>query len=190
MTNCKELQKIDNRKISIITNFGCRANCWYCIWKGHKLENVRPETDWNKLEQFLEEYKYKGKVSLSGGGDCLYKYEENKEWWNHFLKIVNNKNLNRDNRMKKCILTSLFIMFVFTTNISYSQEENKSELSKIEFTKPWGISNPRFPIGIAFLVYYTDGTFDVINISSTYGDILELLCYTEEYDMLVKKYYK
>lgn len=64
------------------------------------------------------------------------------------------------------------------------------DLSKIEFTKPWGISNPRFPIGIAFLVYYTDGTFDVINISSTYGDILELLCYTEEYDMLVKKYYK
>ena len=69
-------------------------------------------------------------------------------------------------------------------------DEFLKDLSKIEFTKPWGISNPRFPIGIAFLVYYTDGTFDVINISSTYGDILELLCYTEEYDMLVKKYYK
>lgn len=69
-------------------------------------------------------------------------------------------------------------------------DEFLKDLSKIEFTKPFGISNPRFPIGIAFLVYYTDGTFDVINISSTYGDILELLCYTEEYDMLVKKYYK
>lgn len=69
-------------------------------------------------------------------------------------------------------------------------DEFLKDLSKIKFTKPFGISNPRFPIGIAFLVYYTDGTFDVINISSTYGDILELLCYTEEYDMLVKKYYK
>ena len=69
-------------------------------------------------------------------------------------------------------------------------DEFLKDLSKIEFTKPWGISNPRFPLGIAFLVYYTDGTFDVINISSTYGDILELGCTVEDYNKLVKKYYK
>ena len=69
-------------------------------------------------------------------------------------------------------------------------DEFLKDLSKIEFTKPWGISNPRFPLGIAFLVYYTDGTFDVINISSTYGDILELWCTVEDYNKLVKKYYK
>ena len=69
-------------------------------------------------------------------------------------------------------------------------DEFLKDLSKIEFTKPWGISNPRFPLGIAFLVCYTDGTFDVINISSTYGDILELGCTVEDYNKLVKKYYK
>ena len=69
-------------------------------------------------------------------------------------------------------------------------DEFLKDLSEIKFTKPWGISNPRFPIGIAFLVYYTDGTFDVINISSTYGDILELWCTVEDYNKLVKKYYK
>ena len=94
--NCKDLQKIENRNISIITNFGCRANCWYCIWKGHKLENVNPNTDWNKLEQFLEQYKSKGKVSLSGGGDCLYKFEEHKEWWDKFLTLIEEKHLKLD----------------------------------------------------------------------------------------------
>lgn len=118
MIDCKELQKIDNRKISIITNFGCRANCWYCIWKGHKLENVRPETDWNKLEQFLEKYKYKGKVSLSGGGDCLYKYEENKEWWNRFLKIVNNKNLLLDIHSREKVDQSNQFWYTFFKQIN------------------------------------------------------------------------
>lgn len=51
--------------------------------------------------------------------------------------------------MKKCILTSLFIMFIFTTNISYSQEENKSELSKIEFTRGSGfVIRPELYSGI------------------------------------------
>ena len=69
-------------------------------------------------------------------------------------------------------------------------DEFLKDLSEIKFTKPWGISNPRFPNGIAFLIYYSEGTFDVINISSTYGDILELWCDIEDYDKLVKKYYK
>lgn len=60
------------KNISIITNFGCRAKCWYCIWKGHPYEKVQLETDWNKLEQFLYQNRDKGKVSVSGGGDCLY----------------------------------------------------------------------------------------------------------------------
>lgn len=94
--NCQQLQKIENRNISIITNFGCRANCWYCIWKGHKLQNVNPPTDWNKLDQFLEKYKSKGKVSLSGGGDCLYKFSEHLEWWSKFLNLIESKKLKLD----------------------------------------------------------------------------------------------
>jgi len=82
--------------ISVITNFGCRANCWYCIWKGHKLEKVSELTNWDKLYDFLNLYKNKQKVSVSGGGDCLYKYDTYKEWWDKFFNITNKLNIAVD----------------------------------------------------------------------------------------------
>jgi len=82
-----------DKNISIITNFGCGSNCWYCIWKGHELEHANQETDWDKLEQFLIDNKYKGKVSVSGGGDSLYKYQEHEDWWNRLFDITNGLNM-------------------------------------------------------------------------------------------------
>ena len=82
--------------ISVITNFGCRAKCWYCIWKGHHLENVSFETDWTKLTAFLVDNEEKGKVSVSGGGDCLYKYAKYKPWWDRFLEITRVLNMQVD----------------------------------------------------------------------------------------------
>jgi len=79
--------------ISVITNFGCRANCWYCIWKGHELENVNNPTDWVKLEKFLYDNKEKGKVSVSGGGDCLYRYDMHVGWWIKFFEITSHLNM-------------------------------------------------------------------------------------------------
>lgn len=74
--------------ISVITNFGCRAECWYCIWKGHHLENVQLKTDWKKLEDFLSSSRDKGKVSVSGGGDCLFLYFKYRDWWQRFLDLT------------------------------------------------------------------------------------------------------
>lgn len=79
--------------ISVITNFGCRANCWYCIWKGHELEHTNFPTDWGKLETFLYKYKDKKKVSVSGGGDCLYKYDQYVGWWIKFFEITSHLNM-------------------------------------------------------------------------------------------------
>ena len=79
--------------ISVITNFGCRANCWYCIWKGHELENIKGPTDWEKLENFLKDNKDKGKVSVSGGGDCLYKYDTYQDWWKRFFELTSSLNM-------------------------------------------------------------------------------------------------
>jgi len=79
--------------ISVITNFGCGAGCWYCIWKGHPLENVRLETDWDKLDSFLYEYKDREKVSVSGGGDCLYKYDQYVGWWIKFFELTEHHGL-------------------------------------------------------------------------------------------------
>lgn len=75
--------------ISVITNFGCKSDCWYCIWKGHKLENIKLNTDWNKLKNFLFKHKEKGKVSVSGGGDCLHEFETYREWWDKFFVLTN-----------------------------------------------------------------------------------------------------
>jgi hypothetical protein len=79
--------------ISVITNFGCRTDCWYCIWKGHSLEHVNKPTDWDKLEKFLYDNRKKGKVSVSGGGDSLYEYDKHADWWDKFFKITSNLNM-------------------------------------------------------------------------------------------------
>ena len=97
-----------NKNISIITNFGCRADCWYCIWKGHPYEKIQLKTDWNKLEQFLIDNKSKGKVSVSGGGDCLYKYDKYAEWWIKLLKIINNLNIKLDVHTREKFKTQSF----------------------------------------------------------------------------------
>lgn len=82
-----------NPNISIITNFGCQTDCWYCIWKTHRLKGVSLDTDWDKLYDFLYEYKSKGKVSVSGGGDCLYRYDEYKEWWDSLFGLCDELNI-------------------------------------------------------------------------------------------------
>lgn len=82
--------------ISIITNWGCRSNCWYCIWKNHPLKDIQLKTNWKKLEKFLEDNKEKGKVSISGGGDCLYKYDRYVGWWIKLFKITKHLNMKVD----------------------------------------------------------------------------------------------
>jgi hypothetical protein len=76
----------DNKGFSIITNFGCYRNCYYCIWKTHKLKDVRQDTDWNKLEGILEGLRV-DKVSISGGGDPLYMLNQNKNWYKKLFGI-------------------------------------------------------------------------------------------------------
>jgi len=84
-----------DKNISIITNFGCDSNCWYCVWKNHKLKNYN-KIDYNKLENFLIKYKYKGKVSLSGGGDPLYNYFENLNFWIWIINFTHKHNIKLD----------------------------------------------------------------------------------------------
>jgi len=86
----------DNLNISIITNFGCRTNCWYCIWKEHRLKDVQLETDWDKLYKFIKANQHKGKLSVSGGGDCLFNFEKYREWWNKLFKICNELKIQVD----------------------------------------------------------------------------------------------
>lgn len=86
--------EVRNRNISIITDFGCDNNCWYCVWKSHSLSGNKFNTDWDRLQNFLNEHSYKDKVSVSGGGDPLYRYEKEFDivkWWNKLFSITNKK---------------------------------------------------------------------------------------------------
>lgn len=115
---CSDLPVME-KNISVITNFGCQTNCWYCVWKTHRLKDVQLETDWNKLYQFLKEHKAKGKVSVSGGGDCLYNYNKYESWWNKFYDICTQLNMYIDvhsrekfydegfwKKVNRCVLSS------------------------------------------------------------------------------------
>lgn len=80
---------------SIITNFGCNQNCWYCIWNKHKLKNVYDDTDWNKLEYALALFPQE-KISVSGGGDPLYNFEENTRWYERLFYLCEKYNKEID----------------------------------------------------------------------------------------------
>ena len=124
--------------ISVITNFGCRANCWYCIWKGHELQYVNEPTDWDKLERFLTENADKGKVSVSGGGDCLYKYSEHISWWGNFLDITNNLNMLVDVHTREKYNNPVF-WFFFVNRCVFSSDSLKDDKTYLnwlaQFTK-------------------------------------------------------
>ena len=68
----------ENKILSIMTNFGCHWGCRYCIYRENGI-NI-PSTDyrsfgWDELEKQLE--LHKGEVvSVSGGGDPLYNYND------------------------------------------------------------------------------------------------------------------
>ncbi|MFW6247375.1 MAG: hypothetical protein ACOC22_04380 [bacterium] len=89
--------------ISIITNFGCYNNCWYCIWKKHSLKDTPQVTNWGKLEEFFHIYKKYlkpigeiPKVSVSGGGDPLYQFTKNKDWWDKLFKLASKHKISID----------------------------------------------------------------------------------------------
>lgn len=82
---------------SIITDFGCKNTCKYCIWKHNKIRNNRYPLFLNSIENFIKSIPDNiPKFSISGGGDPLNNFEKNKEFWNLIYKccIKYNKKLD------------------------------------------------------------------------------------------------
>lgn len=81
---------MNNRILSILTNFGCHFGCSYCVYRENEI-NI-PKTNintfgWNELEEELK--KHKGElVSISGGGDPLYNYERNIGFYQKLLILL------------------------------------------------------------------------------------------------------
>lgn len=71
---------MNEEMLSILSNFGCHFGCRYCVYRENKIKI--PTTDertfgWKQLE--IELQKHKGElISISGGGDPLYDYNEDR----------------------------------------------------------------------------------------------------------------
>lgn len=75
---------------SIITNFGCKTSCPYCIWKNHALNgySIKSFDFLKSVKQFIKSKKM-NKFSVSGGGDPLNDFEYHLDFWK--LLIDSNK---------------------------------------------------------------------------------------------------
>lgn len=84
---------MNDKYISIITNFGCHYTCPYCIVKNNNLDI--PRTTINGLDSlWLEIVRNQCNwVSLSGGGDPLWHYSEHKDWYDKFFEITEDLNI-------------------------------------------------------------------------------------------------
>jgi hypothetical protein len=122
-------------KISIITNFGCNHDCWYCIWKGHKLENINDPTDWGALYKFLTKNQDQGKFSVSGGGDCLYRYKNYEKWWDKIFSLSKKLNMLVDVHSRTKFINDTFWKkinkCVFSSDELYKDKEYLNYLSNV-----------------------------------------------------------
>lgn len=73
------------RRISIITDFGCRRSCPYCVWREHRLAGRAGVAGWDDIEAALAASPC-GSVPVSGGGDPLY--GDSRMWWREFLAMA------------------------------------------------------------------------------------------------------
>lgn len=73
--------------LSIITNFGCHFNCPYCIVKNNGIDV--PKTTMESLLYLEDAVKETGAniISLSGGGDPLHNYSNNKNYYDLLFRM-------------------------------------------------------------------------------------------------------
>lgn len=79
-----------DKYLSVITNFGCHYSCPYCIVKNNNL-NI-PKSTIEGLNNLKKEIKNNNCnwVSISGGGDPLWEYEQHIDWYKSFLSVISN----------------------------------------------------------------------------------------------------
>lgn len=90
----EELQ--DDGNYSIITNYGCHWLCPYCIVKNNDIGI--PETDESANSKIVEDLAHEGKIrflSLSGGGDPLFRADINRlDWYQSLADTVHDAGAN------------------------------------------------------------------------------------------------
>lgn len=157
---------------SIITNFGCDKNCWYCIWKRHPMRKMKKQTDFEELQRALAlvglhqaANDKQVTVSISGGGEPLNLYPSNLSWFEEFFKLVKmfelHTSLHTGNWKRACCswLMEKFDEYVlhFTTymefynNILFIQEMRQKIPIRIAFvlTSKWKPAEIKHAVTVA-----------------------------------------
>lgn len=85
-----------DKYISVITNFGCHYSCPYCIVKNNNLQI--PKSTIDGLNSLYDEIKknHCNWVSISGGGDPLWNFDNNIEWYEKFFYMINKANVKAE----------------------------------------------------------------------------------------------
>lgn len=82
---------MSHRCLSIITQFGCHYTCPYCIVSAQGMNFKRTdETIFPRVIEKLNTGVYDF-ISLSGGGDPLFNFERNINWYNQLFSIISNQ---------------------------------------------------------------------------------------------------
>ena len=84
---------MEEKYLSIITNFGCHFECPYCIVKNNGI-NV-PTTTIKGLRMLKAAVEFIGAniVSVSGGGDPLHEYPQHKKYYRNLFKLCKEMNV-------------------------------------------------------------------------------------------------
>jgi organic radical activating enzyme len=84
-----------NKGFTIITNFGCGNNCAYCISKHHPILKNQitdiAQINWQYLEKCIKDTS-SPKINISGGGDPLFNYMNNKNFYYDLYSLCNKYN--------------------------------------------------------------------------------------------------
>lgn len=79
---------MEDKYLSVITNFGCHYKCPYCVVRENNLHIPNTTIEGlNELVGAIDRYKCTW-ISVSGGGDPLYNYHEHKDWYEKFFSII------------------------------------------------------------------------------------------------------
>lgn len=122
------------KNFSIVTNFGCAKRCFFCAFANHRLKMERQPIDWDYLDWCLGRFTGQ-KVSISGGGDPLYKLEENLSTLKKIVAICRNHGHQVDLHTNEDLLDKLTVIKLLGFHQIVVSTHTISEIRKEELTQ-------------------------------------------------------
>jgi len=94
------------------------------------LHEKRP-TDWYRVEKFLKTYRQLGKVSVSGGGDPLFRYAVNSDWWATLFRLTERLDMKVDVHTRERLYEDNFWLRI--NRCSLSSDDIKEDIEFLTY---------------------------------------------------------